>query len=438
MCSSVTEKSEKRANRIPRLFLSHSSRDKSLAERIALDLRSSGITVWYDEWEIRVGDSISQKIEQGLDNADFVAVLLTSHSVASGWVEKEWQSKIGEEAREKQAVVLPLKGEDCRIPPLLRDKRYADFAASYQDALDELVFAVSGSQKVSLGSNDRAGTQADSSTKPSDPDGANALTVGQLADLIAGPDADSTIETRKGLEYQALAVAYQATPITGDEDSTQQIVMPEVVLVVLQGSGGAVKLERLPVPNGARELRAKCDTGTGDGLVRSWLFVMDDYGVREVHRSALSGESRWVLAPGDAGAYLYIVGLYPGMCLFKESGDAVVVEVTDLAGHVDSFYVAAGGQLQRIVALDVFRFLPGTKLRFAPLAPDMCLDLESPTVLIQNRFLELIEYLRSSPTSRYRDVLDVWDEAQASDTFAGVKVRDVKYNMIVRLAGARI
>jgi predicted esterase len=60
------------------VFLSHSSRDKDLARRIAEDLKSHSIEVWFDEWEIRVGHSISQMIERGLEKADFVAVLLTT------------------------------------------------------------------------------------------------------------------------------------------------------------------------------------------------------------------------------------------------------------------------------------------------------------------------------------------------------------------------
>ena len=124
------------------VFLSHSSRDKSLARRIAEDLKTRSIEVWFDEWEIRVGHSISQMIERGLEKADYVAVLLTSHSVNSGWVEKEWQAKIGEEAEKRKVIILPLRGENCRIPALLRDKRYADFVDDYQSGLDELLKAI--------------------------------------------------------------------------------------------------------------------------------------------------------------------------------------------------------------------------------------------------------------------------------------------------------
>lgn len=124
------------------VFLSYSRADLSLATRIAKDLQRHDVHVWFDEWEIKVGDSITQKIERGLEEADFVAVLLTRHSVMSGWVDKEWQSKIGEEAQHRRVHVLPLKGEECEIPLLLKDRRYADLIESYDAGINDLIDAI--------------------------------------------------------------------------------------------------------------------------------------------------------------------------------------------------------------------------------------------------------------------------------------------------------
>jgi len=126
------------------VFLSHSSRDKPLARQIAHDLLMANIDVWLDEWKILVGDSITQCIQRGLEETDFIAVLLTKHSVESGWVEKEWQSQIGREASTRQVFILPLKADDCIIPVLLRDKNYADFQGEYADAIKRLIEAVNG------------------------------------------------------------------------------------------------------------------------------------------------------------------------------------------------------------------------------------------------------------------------------------------------------
>src|SRR4051812_45408653 len=124
------------------IFLSHSSQDIALARRIANDLKAAGHTVWLDEWEIYVGHSIAGKIQEGLEKSDFIAVLLTANSIRSGWVEKEWQSRIDREVRMRSVEILPLKADDCEVPPLLRDKKWADFT-DYEVGLAEVLNALS-------------------------------------------------------------------------------------------------------------------------------------------------------------------------------------------------------------------------------------------------------------------------------------------------------
>jgi hypothetical protein len=46
----------------PRVFLSHSKKDREFIERLAGDLRASQVDVWYDEWEIPPGDSLRGRI----------------------------------------------------------------------------------------------------------------------------------------------------------------------------------------------------------------------------------------------------------------------------------------------------------------------------------------------------------------------------------------
>lgn len=127
---------------MPQVFLSHSSQDMPLARRVGIDLLMSGVDVWLDEWEIKVGHSISQKIQHGLESADFVVVILTRSSVDSGWVEKEWQSRIGEEASNRNVVILPALAEECKIPLLLRDKHYADLGKNYEGEIRKLIDSI--------------------------------------------------------------------------------------------------------------------------------------------------------------------------------------------------------------------------------------------------------------------------------------------------------
>lgn len=111
---------------------------KALAEA----LLGHGFKVWLDEWDLEVGDSIVQNIQDGLQRCEFVAVWLTESSIHSGWAAKEWQSKVFSEVSTKKISVLPLLAEDCDVPFFLSDKKYADFRTSFDHGLAQLLRAL--------------------------------------------------------------------------------------------------------------------------------------------------------------------------------------------------------------------------------------------------------------------------------------------------------
>ena len=51
------------------VFLTHSAKDKAVVRAVAERLRKDGLEVWFDEWEIRPGDSFPAKIEDGLEHS---------------------------------------------------------------------------------------------------------------------------------------------------------------------------------------------------------------------------------------------------------------------------------------------------------------------------------------------------------------------------------
>ena len=69
------------------VFLSHSAKDKAVVRTVAERLRRDGLRVWLDEWEIRVGDSIPSKIEEGLERARVLVLCLPGAAGDSqfGW-----------------------------------------------------------------------------------------------------------------------------------------------------------------------------------------------------------------------------------------------------------------------------------------------------------------------------------------------------------------
>lgn len=86
----------------PNVFLSHSKADKAFIEKLANDLRTSRINVWYDEWEIPVGESFRRQIfEYGIPSSDLFFVYLTGNSAKSYWVARELDAAFIRDAESK-------------------------------------------------------------------------------------------------------------------------------------------------------------------------------------------------------------------------------------------------------------------------------------------------------------------------------------------------
>lgn len=90
------------------VFISHASEDKeSLVAPLAAALRTLGVKVWYDEFELTVGDSLSRKIDHGLAKSRFGLVVISPAFLKKNWPEYELRGLISREiAGEK--VILPI------------------------------------------------------------------------------------------------------------------------------------------------------------------------------------------------------------------------------------------------------------------------------------------------------------------------------------------
>lgn len=109
-----------------KVFLCHSSADKSLARALFAALSHQGTRTWFDEVEIGLGDSLFQKLQDGVGSADALVVLLSPRSVTSRWCQEELHAAMHRQVTRSKTVVLPVLLEDCDIPTFLLEKKYAD------------------------------------------------------------------------------------------------------------------------------------------------------------------------------------------------------------------------------------------------------------------------------------------------------------------------
>jgi hypothetical protein len=123
------------------LFLAHSSADKDFVRTLATRLRALGIRVWIDEAEIQVGDSLIDRIESGIDEMDYIGVVLSPESVNSRWVREELKMAMIKQLQDGEIAVLPILLRATDIPGFLREKRYADFrdGRMFDNAVSDLL-----------------------------------------------------------------------------------------------------------------------------------------------------------------------------------------------------------------------------------------------------------------------------------------------------------
>lgn len=94
----------------PVAFISHDSRDKDLiASVIAAKLNSRLCHVWYDEYSLKVGDSLRESIEKGIKEAKKCILILTPNFLTNpGWTKTEFNSIFTRERIFNENIVLPI------------------------------------------------------------------------------------------------------------------------------------------------------------------------------------------------------------------------------------------------------------------------------------------------------------------------------------------
>lgn len=109
------------------VFISHASEDKDAVVRpLANALVQHGLRVWYDEFELKIGDSLRRKIDKGLANSRFGIVVLSRDFIKKGWTNYELDGIISKAVSGEQ-VMLPIwheitKQEIIAYSPSLADK----------------------------------------------------------------------------------------------------------------------------------------------------------------------------------------------------------------------------------------------------------------------------------------------------------------------------
>ncbi len=122
------------------IFICHASEDKEAFVRpLAEGLNNHGVKVWYDEFTLKLGDSLRRSIDHGLVNSRYGVVVISRDFILKEWPQRELDGLVAREVGGVK-VILPVwynitAEEICKYSPTLADK----LAAPSDEGLEEVI-----------------------------------------------------------------------------------------------------------------------------------------------------------------------------------------------------------------------------------------------------------------------------------------------------------
>lgn len=120
------------------VFVSHRSADAPAAEQLASELRHRGHNVWLDIWKIDIGDSIVQRINEGLAASSYVVLCYSDTGVSAPWMSREWMSTLAQQLNGVATRLLPARLTGGHPPAILADIKYADLVKDWSSGMNAL------------------------------------------------------------------------------------------------------------------------------------------------------------------------------------------------------------------------------------------------------------------------------------------------------------
>ncbi len=117
------------------VFISYSRRDLPFVEHLAKDLKAAGLDVWYDLSGLEGGQRWGSEIQNAILQSQYFLIVLSSHSVGSEWVEKEFMY-----AHNLGRKIVPILHKDCEPPMWVSNLHFIDMrTGSYKTHLSDLL-----------------------------------------------------------------------------------------------------------------------------------------------------------------------------------------------------------------------------------------------------------------------------------------------------------
>lgn len=122
----------------PTVFLSHSSKDRAIVERVGEELRRMALKPWLDVQQIAPGERIPQKLSTALASAGYFLIFWSSSAANSRWVQSEVDAAFFRWADNQSILIIPVLLDNSELPELLKPISHLDFRKNIDSGLAQL------------------------------------------------------------------------------------------------------------------------------------------------------------------------------------------------------------------------------------------------------------------------------------------------------------
>ena len=132
-------------------FISYSSRDEALAQRLYADLQAQKVCCWFAPENLKIGDEFRSRIDASIQVYDRLLLILSEDSVQSRWVQKEVETAFEKEGKENRIMLFPIRIDEAIMQSAVgwaadirRQRHIGDFRQwkdhnAYQQAFQRLL-----------------------------------------------------------------------------------------------------------------------------------------------------------------------------------------------------------------------------------------------------------------------------------------------------------
>lgn len=165
---------------MPKVFISHSGKDKPFVRKLKEDLNFNDIETWLDEDELKVGDKLYDSLMLGLESSTHFLIVLSNNIKGSEWVEAEINEALSNFDKKILKKIIPVILRKTDVPTELKDLFRADFSSiiftingdkvqftgdTYLKELEKIVKAVNQSSEFILSKNEKTTIVKETDTK---------------------------------------------------------------------------------------------------------------------------------------------------------------------------------------------------------------------------------------------------------------------------------